>query len=194
MVNARTLRLVVVSVGLPVGVIAALIFVAGPGTIMAALAPTSPMVAAGAEMAAVSAGTTAVEAEVADAATLAGRGGERRYIAIIDDRSVLAQSLGRALEFMLPNNPIFTYYTNVEDWIGKGAPRYDVFFVDHDMGSDFMRGPAGVRLIRMRWPNSFIIGCSMQEGYGAAFLAAGADAFYLKGESINVLKALMQGG
>jgi DNA-binding NarL/FixJ family response regulator len=122
-------------------------------------------------------------------------------ILIADDQVPIRQGL-RALLTTWPEIEVVGLAANGVEMVGLVETcQPDVALMDIAMfrpspnGAEGMAGLEAIRLIRSRWPKVRMVVLTMYTAHSVAALAAGADAFLLKGCTAETLReALLQTG
>jgi DNA-binding NarL/FixJ family response regulator len=108
-------------------------------------------------------------------------------VLIADDKSPTRQGL-KALLILSPQVEVVGEATDGQEAVHLVAKhRPDVVLMDMQMPK--MDGLEATRVIKARWPQVRVIALTMYPGYRVEAVAAGVDAFLLKGSPTEVLQA-----
>ena len=111
----------------------------------------------------------------------------RVRVLIADDQAPTRQGL-KALLTLCPRMDVVGEATNGREAVHLVAQhRPDVVLMDMQMPG--MDGLEATRTIKGRWPQVKVIALTMYPGYQVEAVAAGVDAFLLKGSPTEVLQA-----
>jgi DNA-binding NarL/FixJ family response regulator len=111
----------------------------------------------------------------------------RVRVLIADDQAPTRQGL-KALLTLCPRMEVVGEATNGREAVHLVAQhRPDVVLMDMQMPG--MDGLEATRTVKERWPQVKVIALTMYPGYRVEAVAAGVDAFLLKGSPTEVLQA-----
>ena len=111
---------------------------------------------------------------------------QRIRVLIADDQQPIRQGLKALLNYV-PQIEVIDEAVNGEDAV-RLAAKYQPDVVLMDMQMPLMDGIQATRLIKARWPQVRVIALTIYPRYQSNAIRAGADAFLLKGCTVEKLQ------